>query len=184
MALQTLISRNVDPTDPALLTIGKIEGGTSANLIADRVRLEGIVRTLSDANRKKISRLMESAVKGIVHSFGGDYTFSFVEDTPSVYNHPELMALMMPSLADSVADRKVSPIKPQMMADDFALYSQKIPALYFFLGVKNPRLPNPAPLYSPYFNPDERAIGIGIKTLCYLLLDCLEQQSRLEKGAF
>ena len=184
MALQTLISRNIDPTDPALLTIGKIEGGTNANLIADRVRLEGIVRTLSDANRKKISRLMESAVKGIVHSFGGDYTFSFVEDTPSVYNHPELMALMMPSLADSVADRKVSPIKPQMMADDFALYSQKIPALYFFLGVKNPRLPNSAPLYSPYFNPDERAIGIGIKTLCYLLLDCLEQQSRLEKGAF
>jgi amidohydrolase len=184
MALQTLISRNVDPTDPALLTIGKIEGGTSADLIADRVRLEGIVRTLSDANRKKISRLMESVVKGIVHSFGGDYTFSFAEDTPSVYNHPELMALMMPSLADSVADRKVSPIKPQMMADDFALYSQKIPALYFFLGVKNPRLPNSAPLYSPYFNPDERAIGIGIKTLCYLLLDCLEQQSRLEKGTF
>lgn len=184
MALQTLISRNIDPTDPALLTIGKIEGGTSADLIADRVRLEGIVRTLSDANRKKISRLMESAVKGIVHSFGGDYTFSFTEDTPSVYNHPELMALMLPSLADSVADRKVSPIKPQMMADDFALYSQKIPALYFFLGVKNPRLPNSAPLYSPYFNPDERAIGIGIKTLCYLLLDCLEQQSRLEKGTF
>lgn len=184
MALQTLISRNVDPTDPALLTIGKIEGGTSPDLIADRVRLEGIVRTLSDANRKKISRLMESVVKGIVHSFGGDYTFSFAEDTPSVYNHPELMALMMPSLADSVADRKVSPIKPQMMADDFALYSQKIPALYFFLGVKNPRLPNSAPLYSPYFNPDERAIGIGIKTLCYLLLDCLEQQSRLEKGVF
>lgn len=184
MALQTLISRNVDPTDPALLTIGKIEGGTSPDLIADRVRLEGIVRTLSDANRKKISRLMESVVKGIVHSFGGDYTFSFAEDTPSIYNHPELMALMMPSLADSVADRKVSPIKPQMMADDFALYSQKIPALYFFLGVKNPRLPNSAPLYSPYFNPDERAIGIGIKTLCYLLLDCLEQQSRLEKGVF
>lgn len=184
MALQTLVSRNIDPTDPALLTIGKIEGGTSPDLIADRVRLEGIVRTLSDANRKKISRLMESAVKGIVHSFGGDYTFSFTEDTPAVYNHPELMALMMPSLADSVADRKVSPIKPQMMADDFALYSQKIPALYFFLGVKNPRLPNSAPLYSPYFNPDERAIGIGIKTLCYLLLDCLEQQSRLEKGTF
>jgi amidohydrolase len=183
LALQSLISRNVDPTDPALLTIGKIEGGTKADLIADRVRLEGIVRTLSDTNRKKISRLMESAVKGIVQSFGGDYVFSFGENTPSVYNHPDLLNLVTPSFNDALGDAKPSPIKPQMMADDFGLYSQKIPAIYFFLGVRNPRLPSTAPLYSPYFNPDERSIGIGIKILCHLLLDCLEQQSLLEKDA-
>ena len=181
-ALQTLVSRNIDPTDPALLTIGRIEGGTKSDLIADRVRLEGIVRTLSDVNRKKISRLMESAVKGIVHSFGGDYAFSFEEETPSVANHPELLNLMMPSLSEAIGAGNVNPIKPQMMADDFAFYSQRIPSLYFLLGVKNPRLPNPAPLFSPYFNPDERSIGVGIKILCHLLLDCLEQQSRLEKG--
>ena len=153
MALQSLISRDIDPTDPALLTIGKIEGGTKADLIADRVHLEGIVRTLSDANRKKIPRLMESAVKGIVHSFGGDYAFSFEEDTPAVYNHPELFDLMMPSLIEALGEKNVSPIKPQMMADDFALYSQKIPALYFLLGVKNPRLPtrrrSTAPISTP-----------------------------------
>jgi len=183
MALQSLISRNIDPTDPALLTIGKIEGGAKADLIADRVHLEGIIRTLSESNRKKIPRLMESVVKGIAHSFGGDYALAFEEDTPSVYNHPMLLDLMMPSLAEALGEKKFSPIKPQMMADDFALYSQKIPGMYFLLGSKNPRVLNSAPLYSPYFNPDERSIGLGIKILCHLLLDCLEQQNRLEKGS-
>jgi amidohydrolase len=182
VALQTLVSRAIDPTDPALLTIGRIEGGTKADLIADRVRLEGIVRTLSETNRKRIARLMESAVKGIVQSFGGDYTFSFDEETPSVSNHPELLNLLMPTLSEAVGAANLNPVKPQMMSDDFALYSQRIPGFYFLLGARNPRLPNSAPLYSPYFNPDERSIGTGIKILCHLLLDCLEQQSRLEKG--
>jgi len=181
-AFQTLVSRAIDPTDPALLTIGKIEGGTKADLIADRVRLEGTVRTLSESNRRKIAHLMESAVKGIVQSFGGDYSFSLDETTPAVANHPELLNLMMPSLSEAIGAANVNQIKPQMMADDFALFSQRIPGFYFLLGARNPRLPNPASLYSPYFNPDERCIGIGIKILCHLLLDCLEQQSLLEKG--
>jgi amidohydrolase len=184
MALQTLISRTVDPTDPAVLTIGKIEGGTKSDIVADRVHLEGIVRTLSEANRKKIPRLMENAIKGVVHSFGGDFAFAFEQGVPSVYNHPELMNIMMPSLVEALGEKKVNSIKPQMMSDDFSFYSQKIPGFYFFLGVKNPRLPTSAPLYSPGFNPDERSIGIGIKIMCYLLLDSLERQSRLEKGVF
>ena len=182
-ALQTIISRTIDPTDPALLTIGRIEAGSRPDLIPERARIEGVVRTLSDANRKKIARLMDSVVKGIVRSFGGDYTLTYEERVPSVYNHPELLALLMPSLNEAAEERNVSPLKPQIMADDFGLYGQKVPALYFLLGVKNSRLASSASLYSPYFNPDERgAIGSGMKILCHLLLDCLEQQSRLEKG--
>jgi len=182
LALQSIISRSVDPTDPALLTIGKIEGGTKSDVIPDRVHLEGIVRTLSDANRKKVSRMMESVIKDTVHSLGGDYSFAFEQDVPSVYNHPEFFELMLPSLNEALADKKASQIKPQLMADDFGLYSQKIPGFFFLLGVKNPRLPSMAPLHSPYFNPDERSIGIGIKLMCHLLLDALDQQSRLEKN--
>jgi amidohydrolase len=180
-ALQSLVGRNLDATDPAVLSIGKIEGGTKADLIADRAHFEGIVRTLSDANRKRIPRLMENTIKGIVHGSGGDYTFAFTEDIPAVTNHPELLDLMLPSLNEALGDRKVTTIKPQLMADDFALYGQRIPALYFLLGARNPRLPA-ASLYSSSFNPDERSIGLGMKILCHLLLDCLEQQTRLEKS--
>jgi amidohydrolase len=182
MALQTIVSRSVEPTDPVLLTIGRIEGGVKADLVADRVRLDGIVRTLNDGTRKRIQRLMENAVKGVVQAFGGDYAFSFKQDVPPLYNHPELLDLIVPALNDALADRESLPIKPQMMADDFAFFAQKIPAFYFFLGTRNPRLPGTS-LYSPSFNPDERAIGTGIKILSHLVLDGLDRQSRLAKDS-
>jgi len=180
LALQTIVSRAVEPSDPTLLTIGRIDGGTKSDVIADRVRLEGIVRTLNDATRKKVQRLMDSAVKGVVQAFGGDYAFTFKQDVPPLYNHPELVDLVLPTLRDALGERQVQPVKPQMMSDDFSFFAQKVPAFYFFLGARNPRLPA-APLSSPNFNPDERAIGTGIKILSHLVLDGLDRQSRLAK---
>ena len=182
-ALQSIISRNIDPTEPALLTVGRIEGGSKADLIADRVRIEGIVRTLSDANRKKIARLLDATVKGVVHAMGGECTVAMAEDIPPVSNHPLLLDALMETLSEAAGERNVNTIKPQMMADDFGFFSQKASSLYLLLGIRNPRLPaSAAALYNPSFNPDERAIAAGIRILCHLVLDCLEQQSRLAKG--
>ena len=63
--LQSIVSRAVDPTDPAVVTIGKIEGGTKANIIAEKVTIEGTIRTLSETNRNKIPRLIEDVVRGV-----------------------------------------------------------------------------------------------------------------------
>lgn len=177
-ALQSIISRTIEPTDPALLTIGRIEGGTQSDLLADRVRLTGILRTLNDTTRRKIQRLMEAAVKGTSQAFGGDYSLMFRQSIPAVSNHPELYASMLPVLNSVLVDRPLQRLAPQMMADDFSFYGRKIPSLFFLLGVRNPRL-STAPLESPYFNPDERSIAIGIKIISQIILDCLEQQSRL-----
>ncbi|HQJ42047.1 MAG TPA: amidohydrolase [Candidatus Aminicenantes bacterium] len=177
-ALQSIISRTIEPTDPALLTIGRIEGGTQSDLLADRVRLTGIFRTLNDTTRRKIQRLMEAAVKGTTQAFGGDYSLAFKQSIPAVSNHPELYASMLPVLNSVLSDRPLQRLAPQMMADDFSFYGRKIPSLFFLLGVRNPRL-STAPLESPYFNPDERSIAIGIKIISQIILDCLEQQSRL-----
>jgi metal-dependent amidase/aminoacylase/carboxypeptidase family protein len=89
----------------------------------------------------------------------------------------------METLSEAAGERNVNAIKPQMMADDFGFFSQKASSLYLLLGIRNPRLPaSAAALYNPSFNPDERAIAAGIRILCHLVLDCLEQQSRLAKG--
>ena len=182
-AIQSIVSRGIDPIEPALLTIGKIEGGTKADLIADRVKIEGIIRALSEANRKKIARLLDTTVKGVVHAMGGECTVTVTEETPPVSNHPLLLDALMATLLDAAGERNVNTIRPQMMADDFGFFSQKTSSLYILLGVRNPRLPAAsATLYNPAFNPDERAIAAGIRVLCYLVLDCLEQQSRLAKG--
>ena len=177
-SLQSIISRTIEPIDPALLTIGRIEGGTKSDLLADRVRLEGILRTLNDTTRRKIQRLMEAVVKGTTQAFGGDYTLTFKQFIPTVSNHPELYASMLPAINSALGDRPVQRLAPQMMADDFSLYGRKIPSFFFLLGVRNSRL-STAPLESPSFNPDERSISIGIKIVSQIILDCLEQQSRL-----
>ena len=181
-ALQSIVSRSVEPTDPASLTIGRIEGGTKSDLVSDRVRLEGILRTMNDGTRRKIQRLMEAAVKGTTQAFGGDYSLAFRQSIPAVSNHPELYASLLPALNSASGDRPVETLGPQMLADDFSFYGRRIPGLFFFLGAKNSR-PSPAPLDSPYFNPDERSIAIGIKILSHVILDCLEQQSRISDSA-
>jgi amidohydrolase len=181
-ALQTVVSRASDPTDPAVLTIGTINGGTRRNIIAERVVLEGTVRTLSETNRKKIPLLMESIVKNITGMYGADYQFEYKEALPSVFNNPELTAAMAPTLIKLLGKDKIVEWKPQMIAEDFSYLARKVPGFYFFLGVKSPAQATAAPLHSPNFNPDERSISLGIRILSHLVLDALDGQSDLASG--
>lgn len=181
LSLQSIISRTTDPTDPAVITIGKIKGGKKSNIIANEVRLEGTVRTLSEENRKIIPQSIEDIIKGITHSFGADYSFNYRKGVPPVYNHPELAKIILPSLYNLLGKTNVKEIKPQLVAEDFSYYCQEIPAFFFFLGVKDPDQETMPPLHSPYFNPDEQSIFLGVRIMCHLLLDCLEHQSDLEK---
>lgn len=178
--LQAIISRTIDPLDSAVLTIGKIEGGTRANIIAQDVKLEGTLRTLNPKTRKTIPELMEKVIKGVALSFGADYVLNFQKGNPVVSNHPELAKIMLPTLTKVLGKEKVKELRPQMVAEDFAHYCQKIPGFFFFLGGKNQAEKTMAPLHNPYFNPDERCIPLGIKIMCHLLLDSLEHQSRLD----
>jgi amidohydrolase len=179
VSLQSIVSRSIDPTDPAVITIGKIEGGTKANIIAERVTVEGTIRTISESTRNKIPRLIEDIVGGISHSFGANYVFRFTKGAPPLYNHPELGSILSPTLSRVLGEWNVHPFKPQMVAEDFSCFSHVIPGFYFYLGVKDPDKPSLAPLHSPYFNPDERSIHLGIKLMCHLLLDCFEHQRHL-----
>jgi amidohydrolase len=180
-ALQTIVSRAVDPTDPAVLTVGTIQGGARPNIIADRVTLEGTVRALSEANRKKIPSLMEAIVKDITEMSGASYEFEYKPLFPSVYNNPELTATMAPILVRLLGKDNVLEWKPQLIAEDFSFFARKIPGFYFFLGVKGPAQ-QASPLHSANFSPDERSIPLGIKILSHLLLDALEEQSSLATG--
>ncbi len=175
-ALQTVVSRATDPTDPAVLTVGTIAGGSRRNIIADRVVLEGTVRTLSEANQKKIRGLMESVVRNITGIYGAGCEFEYKPGNPSVFNNPELAAAMTPALVRLLGKDKVVEWKPQMIAEDFAFLARKAPGFYFFLGVRGPGQPA-TPLHNPGFNPDEKAIPLGMRILSHLLIDALEGQS-------
>jgi amidohydrolase len=177
-ALQTIVSRAADPTDPAVVTVGTINGGSRRNIIADRVVLEGTVRTLSEANQKKIRQLMESVVRNITGIYGASYEVEYKLGNPSVFNNPELAAAMTPTLVQLLGKDKVVEWKPQMIAEDFAFLARKAPGFYFFLGVRGPGQAA-TPLHSPGFSPDERAIPLGMRVLSHLVVDALERQSGL-----
>lgn len=181
MALQTVVSRASDPTDPAVLTVGTIEGGTRRNIIADRVVLEGTIRTLSETNRKKLPALMESVVKNIAGIYGAGYQYEYKPGNPSVFNNPELAASMTPTLVRLLGKDRVVEWKPQMIAEDFAFLARKAPGFYFFLGVRAPGQAA-APLHSPAFSPDESAIPLAVRIMSHLVLDALEGQSALSTG--
>jgi amidohydrolase len=175
-ALQTIVSRASDPTDPAVLTIGTIAGGTRRNIIADRVVLEGTVRTLSRTNQRKIRTLMGRVVKNITEIYGATCVLEYKTGTPSVFNNPELATAMTPTLVRLLGKDKVVEWKSQMIAEDFAFLARKAPGFYYFLGVRGPGQPA-TPLHSPAFSPDESAIPLGMRILSHLLVDALEGQS-------
>jgi amidohydrolase len=179
ISLQSIVSRAVDPTDPAVVTIGKIEGGTKANIIAEKVTIEGTIRTLSETNRRKIPRLIEDVARGITDSFDANYLFDYKKGAPPLYNHPDLASILVPTLTRILGEKNVKKINPQMVAEDFSYFCQKIPGFYLLLGVKDPDAPAIAPLHSPFFNPDERSISLGIKIMCHLLVDCFEHQRHI-----
>jgi amidohydrolase len=182
VSIQSIISRTIDPANPAVVSIGKIQGGKRSNIIAEEVRLEGTIRTLDDKNRDRIGEQIENIVKGITHPFNADYAFSLSKGAPAVYNHPEFADIMLPTLYEVLGRENVIEIAPQMVAEDFSYFGQEIPGFYFFLGVKDPQQEDMAPLHSPYFDPDERSIPLGIKIMSHLLLDCLEYHSHVERN--
>ena len=180
-SIQNIISRSNDPTDPAVITIGKITGGTRANILAEEAIMEGTVRTVNDINRVRIEQSIKNVVKGTAASFGADYSIDYKRGAPSLYNHPELAKNMAPTLLRVVGQPNIEGIKPQMVAEDFSYFCQKVPGFYFMLGVKDPLDDNPAPLHNPSFNPDERSIPLGIKIMSHLILDFLDNQQLMEK---
>jgi amidohydrolase len=137
ISLQSIVSRAVDPTDPAVVTIGKIKGGTKANIIAEKVTIEGTIRTLSETNRRKIPRLIEDVARGITDSFDANYIFEYHKGAPPLYNHPDLASILIPTLTRILGEKNVKRINPQMVAEDFSYFCQKIPGFYLLLGVKS-----------------------------------------------
>lgn len=173
-ALQTIPSRMNNAAEPIVVSLGTINGGNRYNIIADAVTLTGTVRTLTKDGPARVKALIERAVKGITEASGATYTFDFPDGNPVTFNEETLAAASLPVLAEVVGDRaKVLSPPPQMGAEDFAMYQQQIPGLYFFLGVGNTARNITAMIHTEYFDLDEAALPIGVRALASVTLDYL-----------
>lgn len=156
MQFQSLISRFRDPGEPAVLSVGTIKGGVRLNVIAEKVEMEGTVRTFSFDLQDKISMGMEKILKSLSIAYGTQYRFDFTKDAPFVKNDPVLTEFTIPVFKKIVGEKNVRIVKPMTIAEDFSHYSHKIPGLFFFLGVGGK-----SALHTPTFAVDEDVLKVG-----------------------
>lgn len=155
--LQTIISRNVDPLDSAVITIGKITGGTVQNIIAERARLEGTIRTLSVDSMRKVKERVEAIVKGIEVGFECKASIDFGSMYHQVYNHEALTREFMDFIENS-DEMTLFECKEAMTGEDFGYMLEEIPGFMFWLGVASE-----FGLHHSKLNPNEQAIEKAIQ---------------------
>jgi amidohydrolase len=172
-ALQLIVSRQVDGRQPRVLTVGRIQGGTRFNIIADKVTLEGTVRTHDAAVRAQIKQAMARTVRGVAEAHGTSASLRFYDDgNPPTVNDAALARLAIPGLR-RVFGAGAVPLEPQMVAEDFPSYGQKAPYFFFLLGTRNAARGIASTNHTAAFDIDEAALPLGVRALATLAWDFL-----------
>ena len=186
--LQTIVSRQIAPTDPAVVTVGSIHGGTKHNVIPNEVKLQLTLRSYADEVRNETISSIERIVRGAAISAGleEDY-FPLVEIkdeyTPAVFNNPDLVSRLQKSFNTSIGEENVIKVSPVMGGEDFGMFGRVepiIPTALFWLGAVNKKVYEKAKredlilpsLHSDLFLPDaEPAINTGVIAMSSAALD-------------
>lgn len=173
LALQTVVSRMVDPLEPVVLTIGTIHGGIRRNVIASRVEMEGTVRTLSQQAREKIHPLMVQVLDGVTAGFGATYQLDYQMGYPPTVNDPQLVSLLREALAQELGEANVvSLTNPSMGGEDFAYFAQQVPSVFFLLGVGR-EAEAKYPWHHAKFDIEEEALKYGVRVMTRSVLELL-----------
>ncbi len=176
MGLQTITSRQVDITAaPAIVTIGAVNGGVRNNIIPDSVVMIGTIRSFDAAMRRDIWMRVRRTAEGIAQSAGATAIVTIDSGAPVTYNDPALTERMAPTLRRVAGQDHVGISEAKTTAEDFSRYQEKVPGLFFFLGVTPPGTDprNAAPNHSPRFFVDEAALPVGVRALSHLAVDYL-----------
>ncbi len=176
VAMQTIVSREIDPLGSAVVTLGTINGGYRNNVIAHQVELTGTVRTLDPEVRAAMPERIERIIKGVCETFRCTYEFVYDKGYPSVINDPAMVDLAEKAAQRLLgADNVVRIANPSMGGEDFAYFAEKAPGVFLRLGAGNPEKDCVYPGHHPCFNFDEDAIPIGMAVLAEATLDFLKQ---------
>lgn len=176
LGLQTIASRQVDITAaPAIITVGAINGGVRYNIIPDSVVMVGTVRTFDAAVRRDIHQRLRRTAESIAQSGGATAVVTVDTGPPVTHNDPALTERMLPTLRQVAGASRVQLNQPLTPAEDFSRYQERIPGLFFFLGITPPGTDprTVAPNHSPRFFVDESALPTGVRALAHLAVDYL-----------
>lgn len=170
--LQTIVSRNVNPTEPAVVTVGKISGGTTHNIISEKVEMLGTVRTFSKDTADMIKDKIEAITKGVTEATGGSYSFDFNYGYPAVMN-TDWSTQNLVNIAEQTIgkDNIVILDAPIMAGEDFAFYQQEFPGTFFFLGCGSEEADSTYGWHHPKYNIDENCLLTGAALMALLVFE-------------
>lgn len=173
-SLQQIVSRNIDPLENIVLTIGKIEGGFARNVIAPEVRMEGTVRLLNPELRPKVKETMHEYLNGVTRGMGASYEMEYTYGYPSVYNEPSLIPTLRSTVDKILGKGQLLDVNPSMGGEDFSYFAREVPGVFFRLGT-NGGEDTAYPNHHPKFNVDEDALPYGAAILSQFAYDYIEK---------
>jgi len=173
-ALQILVSREVDPVEPTVLTVGEIRAGTAFNIIPEKAHLGGTVRTLNPDLRERMPERIEAVASGIAQGMRGDANLDYTFSYPVTVNDEAAAARVLSVAEDLLGGQSALEVPdPSMAAEDFAFFLEKVPGAFIWLGVGE----DVSGLHTPKFAFDEEVLPRGSALLAALALDATQQLS-------
>lgn len=173
LALQTIVSRNVSPRSPAVLTVGTIQSGSNFNIIAPRATLTGTVRTFSDTDRGVIQQRMQTLVHHVASAHDASAQLDYLEGYPSIDNTPLETEITYEVIRHVLGAGGLVPITPLMAGEDFSYYQRVCPGTFLMLGCGNVASGARFPHHHPQFTLDEDALPFGTAILVETALQLL-----------
>jgi len=159
--LQTIVSRNTNPIESTVVTVGQINGGYNFNIIADKVTLRGTTRAYTEDNRQLIKKRMKEIIAGTEKTFGTKIELDYEDGYPPTINDPTAADNLLNAAQKIVGDGAGHPYL-SMGAEDFSYFLQKVPGCYFLVGsAPEGREPLSVPHHCSHFDIDERALLVG-----------------------
>ena len=175
-SLNHIVSRRIDPIHPAVISMGKIEGGKAPNVICDFVTVAGTVRTVNESVRSRIPEMMEATIKGICEAMDAKYHFNYEFGPPELKNNDEMVEIVKEAAKEVVGEEGlVDLVDPVMGGEDFARYLQTVPGAFFRLGICNEEKGTCVPQHNTRFDVDDDSLAIGMKILSFSSLKFLEK---------
>lgn len=173
-ALQTIVSREINPVDTAVVSVGKMTSGDAFNIIPNTADLLGSLRSFNADVRSKMEERIRRVADGIAAAYRCTAETGITYMYPSVVNNPSVTAVLRDTAVQVVGEENVEESPLLMVSEDFSFYQEKIPGTFFFLGAGNAEKETNFPHHSPRFNIDDDALPIGISLMSAFVFSALE----------
>lgn len=167
VSLQSIVSREIPPVYPAVITVGSIHGGTAQNIIPEEVEIKGIMRTMKSEHREYVKKRLCEVVNGICAAMRGKAEIDIEESYPCLYNDDNMVALLKETATELLGEENVQMLEhPSMGVESFAYFSMERPAVFYFLGSANFEKGITNPAHGTLFDIDERCLPVGVALQC------------------